>query len=418
MPLRRDINQVFPPPPSSLGEHAADYAREIHAPANRPQVYRQIIARGIDDIWSIDLATMHGWRNEYYGKLNENDGNKYMLLIVDTFSRCLWAFPLKGKTSNEVKKAFESIERHPRAIMCDEGREFMGDFEKYAQGKGITVYHIYGDHKAAIAERCIRTVQTLLWRLMTARQTRRWVDLLPLVVQYYNDAPHSSLGGLTPNQASDPANFQQLWLHQYGHFKPNVPKHPKFIVGDFVRVSIHRTAFDKGYHGNWSSEAYQIASVSLGHPVLYALNNLDGTPLIGRFYESQLQKTQFPHIELQKETTVMPKPKNFTNIEKVLDATDSWKGQAWLYEGLPMIWLKCKWEGLSDAANEALPRDKLYVPYVSVAFDSDGEPHPAIKALLKRKKLWTLAQNYKNAYFASKAKSKRTKGKGLVNSTW
>ena len=104
MPLRRDINQVFPPPPSSLGEHAADYAREIHAPANRPQVYRQIIARGIDDIWSIDLATMHGWRNEYYGKLNENDGNKYMLLIVDTFSAFFGHFRSKARQAMKSRK--------------------------------------------------------------------------------------------------------------------------------------------------------------------------------------------------------------------------------------------------------------------------------------------------------------------------
>jgi hypothetical protein len=411
-PQRQDINAVFPAE-GPLGKDAAAYAREIHAPAQRPHDYRQIIARDIDDIWSIDIATMHGWRDEWYGKQSQNDNMKYMLLIVDTFSRFLWAFPLKGKSSQEVKVAFESIkERHPRAVMGDQGREFMGDFLKYAKSKGIRIYHIYGDHKAAIAERCIRTVQELLWRLMTARQTRRWVDLLPLVVEFYNDAPHSSLGGLTPNQASDPANMQQLWLFQYGHVKPNKPLNPKFQVGDTVRVSIYRDKFDKGYHGNWSLDAYEVADVSLGDPVMYTLKNLDGSPLIGRFYESQLQKTAFPRIEIEKEVVVKPKPKDYTAIERIIDAATTWNGREWKYEGVPMVWLKCKFEGLSDAANEALPRAKLWLPYVSFDFDDEGLPNPAIEAFLKKKKLWGTAQAYRKGWLEAK-RQKKKKGGGF-----
>jgi hypothetical protein len=409
-PLRKDINEIYPFIAPPLGANAAAFAREIHAPARRPKLHRQIISRGIDQIWSMDLATMHGFRDQHFGKLSENDDKKYMLLIVDVFSRFLWAFPITGKSAAEVKSAFESTKpRHPEALMVDEGREFMGAFSAYAQSKGIRIYSIYGPHKSAIAERAIRTVQTLLWRLMTARQTRRWVDLLPLVVDFYNNNPHSSLNGFTPTEASMDKNFQELWLYQYGHIEPNVPAMPAFKAGDFVRVSIHQTAFSKGYHGNWSLEVYRVAKVSKGRPVLYSLNNLDGTPVKGRFYESELQRTRFPDLELAQETTVMTKPKNFMNIERVLDATETWGEQEWLYEGFPMVWLKCKWEGLSDAANAALPRDKLFVPYVSVAFDRDGEPHPAIKALLKKRGLWTVAQKYKNAYFKAKAMKRKAR---------
>ena len=85
--MRRDINVAFPAD-GPLGAKAAEYAREIHGFRQRPRHYRQIIARAPFDIFSIDLAVMHGWRDEWFGKLSENDGFKYMLLVVDTFSRC------------------------------------------------------------------------------------------------------------------------------------------------------------------------------------------------------------------------------------------------------------------------------------------------------------------------------------------
>lgn len=330
---------------------------------------------------------------------------KYMLLIVDTFSRYLWSFPLKGKSAREVQDAFESIKsRHPMAIMADEGTEFMGTFLKYCTQKGIRIYHIYGDHKAAIAERAIRTIQTLLWRLMTARDTRKWVDLLPLAVEFYNTSKHRALDGLTPTQASDPANQRRLWLHQYGTIQPNTPDKPKFNIGDAVRVSVYHGAFDKGYHGNWSLDAYVVAAISLGRPVMYSINNLDGTPVQGRFYEEQLLRTQFPRLEIKHEAVYKAKPKNYTIIERVQDVVDQRDSKPWLFEGKPMIWLKIKWEGTTEAENEALPLAKLWIPYIDLAFDREGLPNPAIEALLRKRRLWTKAQEYKLQYFAKARK--------------
>jgi hypothetical protein len=403
--MRRDINDVFPAD-GPLGANASEYAREIHGFKQRPRHYRQIIARAPFDIFSIDLAVMHGWRDEWFGRLSENDGYKYMLLVVDTFSRYLWAFPLKGKSANEVKLAFESIKHTPRAIMADQGKEFMGEFLRYCRQKGITIYNPMGEHKAAIAERAIRTVQSLLWKLMTARQTRKWVPLLPLVVEYYNSTVHSALHGLTPEQATQPANSKSLWLKEYGQVQPNIAG--AFKVGDHVRVSVQKTAFSKGYQGNWSLDAYEITEVSPGRPVMYSIAELNGEPVQGRFYEEELKLTKFPRIEIEKEVTVAPKRAGFTAIERVLDAE---MGEQ---DGMPMVFLKMKWEGLSNAENEALPRSRLWLPYTSLQFDSEGEPNPAIVALLKQKRLWTKAQAYKVAYFKAKARGKAKRRGGFI----
>ena len=39
----------------------------------------------------------------------ENDGYKYLLVVIDIFSRYGWVQPLKDKSSNEVIKAFDKI---------------------------------------------------------------------------------------------------------------------------------------------------------------------------------------------------------------------------------------------------------------------------------------------------------------------
>jgi hypothetical protein len=102
----RDINLLYPSQ-GPLGADAAGYSREIHAPAIRPRHYRQIVVRGIDDVFAIDLAVMHGWRDEWYGKLSENDGMKYMLLVVDVFSKYLSTY---GMIKKLIKKLTHTID--------------------------------------------------------------------------------------------------------------------------------------------------------------------------------------------------------------------------------------------------------------------------------------------------------------------
>lgn len=396
---RVDINVRYPPPLTSLGNDATKYAAEIHARATKPKNYRQIISRAVDAHWQLDLATMWGFRDNWYGRPSENDNYVYVLVIIDVFSRYMWLIPLKEKTAEATRQGFiKTLPRQPLVVTCDEGKEFEGSFKTYLRQRGIQTWRIYGKHKASIAERAIRTFQTYLWKLLEARQTRRWIDLLPLVAEYYNNQPHSALNGLTPTQACDPANYDMLWDHQFGLVKPDIPVPPRFRVDDRVRVSVQRSAFEKGYYGNWSREIYRVRTVSRGHPVMYQLENPDGSVIVGKFYEEELLKSAVPDAKIEVAKTERIVPKDYTQIEKVIDAVTTWKGRAWKYKGKPMVWLKCKFVGLTDAANEALPRDKLWLPYVTFDFDSEGRPHPAIEALLKRKKLWTVAQDVKKNF--------------------
>jgi len=57
---------------------------------------------------------------------NTMRGFKWILTVVDVFSKYLWAQPLKNKSAEEVKEAFSHIfkERRPIVLQTDNGKEF------------------------------------------------------------------------------------------------------------------------------------------------------------------------------------------------------------------------------------------------------------------------------------------------------
>ena len=75
----------------------------------------------IDDIWGADLVDMQEW-----SKVNK--GYKYMLNVIDVYSKYVWSVPLKDKKGETVTDAFKGMVkgsgRRPRHIKVDQGKEF------------------------------------------------------------------------------------------------------------------------------------------------------------------------------------------------------------------------------------------------------------------------------------------------------
>ena len=55
-----------------------------------------------------------------------NKGYKYLLMVLDLFSKYGWIVPLKTKTGLEVSKAFQRIFRQvkPKRLWVDKGKEY------------------------------------------------------------------------------------------------------------------------------------------------------------------------------------------------------------------------------------------------------------------------------------------------------
>ena len=77
-------------------------AKELHKPIKRRFPKRRVILYGIDKIWSADLVEI--------GKFSKwNEGVKYILMVIDVFSKYGWIRPLKDKKGQSVADAFKSI---------------------------------------------------------------------------------------------------------------------------------------------------------------------------------------------------------------------------------------------------------------------------------------------------------------------
>ena len=81
-----------------------------------------------DNIWGVDLADM-----TLINKFNK--GIKYLLCVIDLFSRYSWVIPLKNKKGESIVEGFKKIissGRKPNKIWLDHGSEFYNNkIEKF-----------------------------------------------------------------------------------------------------------------------------------------------------------------------------------------------------------------------------------------------------------------------------------------------
>ena len=276
--------------PISKETFMADIANQLHKPMKKKYPVQRVYSDHLDETWSMDLVEM----GEHEGV---NDGFRYILTVIDLWSRYAWAIPLKNKTAKTVKDAFVALikrsKRQPESIWVDKGSEFYnGTFTTYLKTKGMDRYSTYGPHKAVMIERFNRTLKTKMYKRFTAENTRRWVEMLPELVADYNSSKHSTIK-MTPSQALDTDSQSAL----KGINNPDVPKKKRKVkalygLGDSVRVSLVKSKFEKGYIANWSLEIFKIVSVirPATGPVTYKLADETGERIDGSFYTEELQR--------------------------------------------------------------------------------------------------------------------------------
>ena len=264
---------------------------ELHKPARRNYTRRNFDVRGLDETWQADLVEMIPYARD-------NKGYRYLLTIIDTFSKYAWAIPVKRKTGKDVSEAMKSVlvkGRVPKNLQTDRGKEFYNaDFQILMSRYKIKLYSTYSNLKAAICERFNRTLKNAMWKKFSLRGNYKWLDILHDLLITYNNRKHRTIGAkpkdiTTSNEAAI--------LLKFSH-KLNKKIRPKFNVGDKVRVSKAKAVFEKGYTPNWSTEIFTIARVAATSPTTYHLYDYQNQPVSGGFYEQELLKAKYPDIYL------------------------------------------------------------------------------------------------------------------------
>ncbi|EFA12313.1 Putative uncharacterized transposon-derived protein F54H12.3-like Protein [Tribolium castaneum] len=178
----------------------------------------------------------------------------------------------------------------PENLQTDAGTEFFNsNFKKLMQQFKINHYRTFSIKKAAIAERVIRTIKTKIFKLCLLLGTYKWIDKIEKIAKEYNASKHRTTGK-APIEVNS-SNQHEL-MSKYNRLKI-VDSNQKFKIGDFVRISKEKFLFEKGYTPNWSTEIFKIIKVNLTNPVTYLLEDLEGQPIKGGFYQAELKKTNF-----------------------------------------------------------------------------------------------------------------------------
>ena len=258
-------------------------AYTMHRPRRIRFPRRRTYSKGIRDLYQIDLVDLSALAPY-------NDGIRYLLTCIDVFSKRAWAIPLRTKSGAEVARAFENVLRDGKSnmVQSDKGSEFLNStFQSMLKRHDVKFYTSENeDLKAAVVERFNRTLKTKMFRYFTYANTRRYVDVLPDLLQSYNNTYHRSIGMAPTEVNTDNEDVVRDRLY------PPKPKSLKwkYEIGDRVRITMQRQPFRKGYHGQWSEELFEIAKRLPTTPVTYELVDVAGERIKGRFYEPEIQK--------------------------------------------------------------------------------------------------------------------------------
>lgn len=305
-------------------------AYSLHRPVRKIFPRRRTIVALPYRIFQADLADLSLLKAS-------NRGYKFILTVIDAFSRLAFAEPLKNKTGGHVsialKKIFSKCEKIPGFLHTDRGSEFYNEkVLGLLKSLGVELYSTDQlKTKASIVERFNKTIKTRLYMYMTANFTKNYVGKLESLVESYNNAPHRSLGGLTPRQASG-GEFRGAAYHAlYPKITKKAPK-PKLSIGDIVRIAREQKAFEKGYWVNWTDAYYSVVCVENTVPVTYKIVDIENKPVMGTFYEQQLQR--------------LPEIPDIHRVERVIRSA-----------GKKLL---VKWLGYSSAHNSWIAKKALY----------------------------------------------------------
>jgi transposase InsO family protein len=266
----------------------------VHKPARKRYKMKKVVVPGVNIQLQADLVDMQQWARS-------NDGFRYILLALDTFSRYAYCRPLKTKQGHVVVVSLEAIldeaenriDRKIKKLQTDQGLEFYNKHVKeMLERRHVFLFSTKSPTKAQMVERLIRTLRSRQERFNTYRGSRRWLENFPVLVKSYNKTVHSALPkGMTPSDVNL-KNERDIWMHLYGNEffkKPKRVRRKELKIGNLVRLSKRKQLFEKSFYQNFTDEIFSVAHVSRRtNPPTYRIKDLNDQLLEGIFYFEEL----------------------------------------------------------------------------------------------------------------------------------
>ena len=153
-------------------------AEELHKLIIRKFKKRKVSPIFKDNIWVADLGDM-----QLINKFNKRF--RFLLCVIDIFSKCDWVLPLKAKKGVSIVNAFQNIlkksNRKPNKIWVDKGSEFYNNsFKKWLQENDVVMYSTHNEGKSVVVERFVRAVKNKISKYMASISKNVYIDKLDI----------------------------------------------------------------------------------------------------------------------------------------------------------------------------------------------------------------------------------------------
>lgn len=155
---------------------------------------KPIVAKYNNQTWAIDLIDL----NEH---VKANKGWRYIMTIVDIFSRKVWLKKLKQKEANETKDALEQLINElgikPKYVMQDNGTEWLGEFEIYCKENNIKQLFTrsYSPEANGVVERMNKEIRKIIRAFFVRNYNTIWHSILDKVQDNKNQTYNQSVKG-------------------------------------------------------------------------------------------------------------------------------------------------------------------------------------------------------------------------------
>jgi transposase InsO family protein len=232
----------------------------LHA-QHKKEASGHVVADAVDEIWNLDILDLSKYKDN-------NNGYRYILAVVDVFSRKAYCEPMQTKDGETAGATLLGMmmehKKTPKVLLTDNDSAYTGAFfsQVLEEKKVILNMNVVDDHHAmGIIDNFARRIKFIFSKMFIKSKQSRWINKLKDVVDTYYKTPHSSLGGLSPNDATKEENTQLIQelnqtKRQYNKtvsdLKPN----------DKVRKLLKRKLFAKGTEPKWSDEVYKVVSAT------------------------------------------------------------------------------------------------------------------------------------------------------------
>jgi len=259
----------------------------MHRPFRKRFLHNPYTVTNLMEVWECDLLDMHSLAKF-------NGMYRYILSVIDVFSKYVHLLPVKTMSSPAMNSSFLSLfhdddSRLPVFVRTDKCKEFLNKhFRDMLRDESIQFQVCRNpDLKCAVLELAHRTIRDRLFKFFTSSNSYRYIDVLPKFVKAYNDTVHTTTGMAMLRVIY--ADVLAIWRRIDARRQRVGVASAKFRVGQYVRISKEKMMFAKAAERNFSTEIFRIVKVIHGRPrVVYELEDLNGTPLDGQFYQEEL----------------------------------------------------------------------------------------------------------------------------------